>query len=78
MDVAMNVEVDVRRLALQPGDKVWIETPYRLMPEQIGLVKQVVAEWSGLPPADVLVLHDKLTLRVLSKEDQDNACTGNP
>jgi hypothetical protein len=78
MEMKMNVEVDVRRLSLQPGDKVWIETPNRLIPEQIGLIKQVVAEWSGLPAAAVLVLHDKLTLRILSKEETADVSASNP
>jgi hypothetical protein len=77
MDVTMNVEVDVRRIAFAPGDKVWIETPCRLMPDHIGLVKKVVADWSGLPTSEVMVLHDKMTLRVLSKEEAD-VSTSNP
>lgn len=77
MDVTMNVEMDVRRLALQPGDRILVESPYRLTHEQRDHVKQTVADWAGLPPASVLMLQDNMTLRVLSKEEAD-VSTGNP
>ena len=77
-DCTMHIACDSRKLELKPGDKIWIEVPQTLAPSQIGMVKQVVKDWSGLASDEaILILHGGMTLRILSTEDT-NVSTSNP
>ena len=78
MEMKTNVEVDVRRITLQPGDRIWVESPYRLTHEQRDYVKQSVADWAGLPITAVLLLQDNMSLRILSKEETADVSASNP
>ena len=74
----MTVDVDCRAMDLKPGDRIWIETPKTLAPSQIGVIKQVVKEWSGIQNDEaILILHDGMKLRILSQEKADDVSTGN-
>lgn len=78
-DCTMHVVLDASKLELKPGDKIWIETPQTLTPSQIGVVKQVVKDWSGIQDDEaILILHSGMKLRILSKEKADDVSTGNP
>jgi len=66
----MTVEVDIRKLDLKPGDKLWIETDRTLSREQAENISSAVKEWAGMAADDVLlVLHGGMSLRILSREE---------
>jgi len=74
----MDVEVDVRRIVLQPGDKLLIEHPLRLGREAFTTMRSKVADWAQVSIDSVLVIEDGARLRILSKEETADVSTSNP
>ena len=78
LNSTISLELHPRQVDVTPASKVWVEYPATLAPGQIGIIKDVIAEWSGLPIASVLVLHAGAKLHVLTKENEGDACTSDP
>jgi hypothetical protein len=50
------VDIDVRRLRLQPGDRLSVSLPAGIKPEQAQRIKTTIERWAGDVP---VLLHPK-------------------
>lgn len=74
----MAVEIDCRAIELKHGDRLLVECPHMLTAAQLEYTRKALMDWAGVPAESILILQNGGKLRVLSKENTDNACTGNP
>ena len=60
---------ELQRTTIRPGDKIVVTVDQVASVEQTLVLWRHVAQWAGLTPQDVYVIHDGMKIEVISPEE---------